>query len=221
MGTALHLRSGPHRIVVGGRDHRLGAETRVDEPPVSYVDAWLWASEFDELLTTVSRRSGLDVHRPAPGELTRCLLFPNVELTNHLAWRLVESARLVNSAWQPRLAIDVGEDEIRVIDPTSAALVATAQLAKVSATRAKHNCWRKGCYESSVLVLRVPGLQPLTIRCLDPAKFGQTYNSPRFSWRGSVQEQVKTPADYSVSSVDWLTLVEKFGLAPYQQDAAK
>jgi hypothetical protein len=221
MGTALHLRSGPHRIVLGGRDHRLGAETPVGEPPVSYVDAWLWASEFDELLTTVSRRSGMDVHRPTSGEPTRCLLFPNVELTNHRAWRLVEKVRLVNSAWKPRLAIDVGEDEIRVIHPNSTAPVATARLAQVSATPAKHNCWRKGCYESSVLVLRVPGLQPLTIRCLDPAKFGQSYNYPRFSWRGKVQEQVKTPAEYSVSSMDWLTVVEKFGLAPYQGDSAK
>ncbi len=220
MGAALHLRSGPHHFVLGGRDHRIGTGTRLDEPPAGYVDAWMWAGDFDELLTIVSRRSALDVHRPAPGEPTRCLLFPNVELTNHLGWRFFKSRRLVNSARQPRLAIDVGEDGIRVIDPNSTALVATAAPAQVSATRAKHNCWRKGCHESFVLVLRVPGLQPLTVRCLDPASFGRTYNTPRFSWRGEAQEKVKTPADYSVSGMDWLTLVEKFGFAPYLQDRA-
>jgi hypothetical protein len=221
MGTALHLSSGPHRIVVGGRDHRLGAQTPAAEPPVSYVDTWLWASEFDELVTAVSRRSGMDAHRLAPGEAARCLLFANVEAANHGAWRLVRNFRLVNTAWKPRLAVDVGDDEIRVIDPNGTVPVATARLAQVHATRARHNCWRKGCYESSVLVLRVPGLQPLTIRCRDGAKFGQSYNYPRFSWRGEVQERVQTPAEYSVSSMDWLTLVEKFGLSPYQEDSAK
>ena len=221
MGTALHLRSGPRRIVVAGRDHRLGAQTPAVEPPVSYVDAWLWASEFDELLNAVSRRTGMDVHRPAPGEEIRCLLFPNVEATNHGAWRLVKNVRLVNTAWKPRLVVDVGDDEIRVLDPNSTVPVATARLAQVRAAPARHNCWRKGCHESSVLVLRFPDIQPLTIRCRDAAKYGQSYNYPRFSWRGKVQERVKTPADYSVSSMDWLTLVEKFGLAPYQGDSAK
>jgi hypothetical protein len=36
--------------VLGGRDHRIGAGTRIDEPTAPGVDAWLWAAEFDELL---------------------------------------------------------------------------------------------------------------------------------------------------------------------------
>src|SRR5689334_21003507 len=30
MGVALHLRSGPDRLVLGGRDSRIGASTRLD-----------------------------------------------------------------------------------------------------------------------------------------------------------------------------------------------
>ena len=41
---------------------------------------------------------------------------------------------------------------------------------------------------------------------------------PRFSWRGNVPSRVNAPADYSVSSGDWLMLVEEFGLAPYLKD---
>jgi hypothetical protein len=75
-GTALHLHCGPQSFVVGGRDHRLATATRLDAPPVDCPDAWMSASDFDELLTMVGRRSRLDVGGPAAGEPTRCLLFP-------------------------------------------------------------------------------------------------------------------------------------------------
>ena len=52
-GTALHLRSGRGRFVLGGRDHRVANETRLDAPSVDSVDATMSASEFDELLTMV------------------------------------------------------------------------------------------------------------------------------------------------------------------------
>jgi hypothetical protein len=46
MGAALHLQNGPHRFVLGGRDHRIATGTRLDAPPARSVDAWMWASDF-------------------------------------------------------------------------------------------------------------------------------------------------------------------------------
>jgi hypothetical protein len=38
-GTALHLRCGPHHLVIGGRDHCLAAGAQLDEAPVEYPNA--------------------------------------------------------------------------------------------------------------------------------------------------------------------------------------
>ena len=54
-GTALHLQSGPHRFILGGRDHSITPETRLDVPPTRNVDAAVQAPDFDELLTMVGR----------------------------------------------------------------------------------------------------------------------------------------------------------------------
>ena len=69
-----------------------------------------------------------------------------------------------------------------------------------------------------VLIVRVPGLQPLTIACgaYGPDAGRWTWSGTwkgRFSWRGDVPKE-KPPA-YYVSLAEWLTLIEKFGLAPY------
>ena len=82
MGAALHLHCGSRRFVLGGRDRRIAAGTRLDAPDAGYglpvdIDAWLSAPEFEQILTMVGRTSGLDVSPPAPGGPTRCLLFPN------------------------------------------------------------------------------------------------------------------------------------------------
>src|SRR5262249_20568689 len=117
MGSALHLRSGTRHFVVGGRDHRFGAGTRLDEQPPGYVDQWLLHSDVDELLAVVSRRSSLHAHQHEPGELTRCLLYPNMELAQQMStWSVVGKQRLFRSASQPLVALDVGEGAIRVID---------------------------------------------------------------------------------------------------------
>ena len=74
IGVALHLHSGGRRFILGGRDRQIGPSTPLDAPPIQLVDARLPASEFDELL----RLGGRDAARgPAPGEPTRCILFPN------------------------------------------------------------------------------------------------------------------------------------------------
>lgn len=139
VGAALHLRSGPHRFVLGGRDHRIASGTRLEAPATPKVDAWLWASDFDELLAMVGGRSGLDARQPAAGEPTRCLLFENPY--QHIPQSLRDNFRKENWRYwldasrqeQPILAIDVGNDAISVIDPNSNALIASAQVAQVTA----------------------------------------------------------------------------------------
>ncbi|WP_293325674.1 hypothetical protein, partial [Mycobacterium sp.] len=54
-------------------------------------------------------------------------------------------------------------------------------------------------YNVPVLVVRVPGLQPLTIRC-------------HRQWRGSAPKEEKEP-EFRVSDADSRALVEEFGLA--------
>jgi DNA-binding beta-propeller fold protein YncE len=64
-GTALHLRTGRDRFVLGGRDHRVADEIPLAATPVDSVDASMSAPEFDELLSMVSHAGGLDDHAPA------------------------------------------------------------------------------------------------------------------------------------------------------------
>jgi hypothetical protein len=56
----------------------------------------------------------------------------------------------------------------------------------------------------------VPGMAPLTIGCRDSVS-GLDF---RFSWPDGVPVE-DARSDYEVSGTDWLTLVEKFGLAPH------
>jgi hypothetical protein len=56
----------------------------------------------------------------------------------------------------------------------------------------------------------IPGMAPLTIGCRDTV----SGLDQRFSWPDDVPAE-NARAEYEVSGTDWLTLVEKFGLAPY------
>jgi hypothetical protein len=241
MGTALHLQCGPRRFILGGRDDRVGAATPLEAPDVGYgqsvdVDAWLSASEFEEILTMAGRRNGLDVRPPAPGEPTRCLLFPNALLMQEVGPFAFRKRREVyRSLSHPSLAIDVREEAIRVIDPQSNAVIASVSRAQVTATptvyrpTSRHWFWA-GHVASHVVsdalnnylsmqpcvVVSLPGMEPLTIGGRDTVS-GVNH---RFSWRGDVPAQKERPA-YAVSGADWLTLVEKLGLAPYLEDRAK
>lgn len=232
MGTALHLQSGQNRFILGGRDRRVASGTRLDAPDAGYgqsvdVDAWLSAPEFDEILTLVGRRSGLDVRPPAPGQPTRCLLFPNSLLVQEMGSFAVRKKReFLESAGQPRLAIDVGPDGIRVIDPNSNALVAAVSPAQVTATpvvyspRSMHLIPNLGHaisdaatnYWSKAVGMRVslPGMAPLTIGCRDTV----SGLDQRFSWPDNVPTE-HARAEYEVTGTDWLVLVETFGLARY------
>ena len=232
MGTALHLQCGQPRFILGGRDRRVASGTRLEAPDAGYglpvdIDAWVSAADFEEILTIVSRRSGLDVRPPAPGQPTRCLLFPNSLLIQEMgAFAVRKKREFLESASQPRLAIDVGVDGIRVIDPNTNALIAAVSPAQVTATpviyRPRSMHWIPNLghaisdaatnYWSTAPGMRVsiPGMPPLTIGCRDTV----SGLDQRFSWPDDVPTE-HARADYEVSGTDWLILVEKFGLAPH------
>ncbi|OBG38851.1 hypothetical protein [Mycobacterium sp. E3198] len=228
-GAALHLHSGDHRFVLGGQDRRIAPETPLEAPPVDAVDASLGASEFDELLAFVGRSRGLDVAAPAPGQPTRCLLVPNAARMYSSSFfgmfkNTATALRLNSDPPQPSLAIDVSDDAISVIDVKSHARIASAPPDQVTATPAAstRSMPYVGKVTAPVLLVRVADSQPLTIGCPDlsgppqASWSGRTKLTYRFSWRGDVRPE-EEPA-FVVSDVDWLTLVEKFGLAPRLED---
>jgi hypothetical protein len=224
VGLALHLQCGSHRFVLGGRDRRISPTTRLDAPPVQTVDAWLWDSEFDEVLAMSIRRSGVDIRGPAPGEPTRCLLFPNPYLAEQMgSFAFRKQLRLQRSLSKPSLVLDVDNEAIRVLDPNTDALSTSASPADVTATPATFQADSVTSGDGSTydypatpgLTVCVPGVQPLTIGCLDLV--GSLF---RFSWHGSVPRPNERPG-YVVSAADWLTLVEKFGLTSQLEDKAR
>jgi hypothetical protein len=230
MGTALHLQSGQHRFVLGGRDRRVAAGTRLDAPDAGYgqpvdIDASVSAADLEEILTMVSRRSGLGIRPPAPGEPARCLLFANsLKMQEFGSFAFKKQREFARSMHQPRLAIDVGADGIRVIDASSSALIASVSNAHVSATPViyrpaqRHwvptlnhaisdtatNYWSK----APGMRVSIPGMAPMTIGCRDSVS-GLDF---RFSWPDNVPAE-HARSDYEVSGTDWLILAEKFALA--------
>ena len=228
MGVALHLQCGRHRFVLGGRDRRVAPATPLNAPPVQAVDAWLSESDFDELRSLGGGSGGSAARGPAPGEPTRCLLFPNPLLIQQMgSFAFLKKRRLMRSLSHPQLFVDVDNGAIRVIDPSSNTLNGSASLSQVTATPATYrprymygnlsspgsniasNVMNQYWSTTPQMVVCVPGLQPLTIGCRD-------FSGPkrRFSWRGNVPVHNDPPA-YTVSAADWLTLTEKCGLAPY------
>jgi hypothetical protein len=227
MGTVLHLHSGPHRFVLGGRDHRIGPGTRLDEPPIVGVDAWLTAQEFDELLGMMGRNSGPGARAATPGGPVRCLLFPNAMQAQQMnPFATGKMRRLLKAASYASLAIDVDAHGIRIIDLNTNAQVTSARNGQWTATPATYQyrgpfyLWLSAGWfltrhlsATSEMEICLAGMPPLRFGCRDVA--GVDYLERRFSWRGDVPQRVDDPAEYSVTPADWLILVEKFGLAPY------
>ncbi len=233
MGTTLHLHCGGRRFVLGGRDYRVAAGTRLDAPDAGYglpvdVDAWVTATDFGDILAIAGResnRSGLAGSPPAPAGPTRCVLFPSPLLIQQIgSFAFRRKQQLLRSLNEPRLFIDVDADAIRVVDPNSNALVTSVPPAQVTATPETYQYrygWgsnlsfeqimARSLSKTPVMVLCIPGVQPLSIGCRDTV--GGL--DKRFSWPGNVRQRINEPPDFSVSGADWLTLVEKFGLAPY------
>ena len=162
-----------------------------------------------------------DGESDSEGQPTRCWLrsrsYPPVAGSGLArTWAVVSPAD-----GKPILAVDLGKDAIWVMDANTNALVASAWLGQASATPAKrkYNTWPLATLTVPVLVVCVPGLQRLSIGCLEiPTRgFLPRRGSFRFSWLGAVQLEENDPA-YWVTAADWLTLVEKFGLAPRLED---
>jgi hypothetical protein len=210
IGVALHLHSGGHRFVLGGRDRQIGPATPLDAPPIQLVDARLPAAEFDELLRLGGRAAA---RGPAPGEPTRCILFPNSQtIVNSGAFAFRKKQRLVNSLGREQLFIDVDNDTIRVIDPDGRTVDATAPVSRITATALSYetrNAETSQVSKTPALTMSVPGVPPLIFGC-----------PHRFSWSGSVLI-VNVPPAYILSAADWLTLVEVLGLAANLKDAAR
>ena len=124
------------------------------------------------------------------------------------------AARVFDTAnGKPILAVDIGKDGIQVWD--GEAVVASAGLAQASATPAKRkwNSYLRTTLTVPVLVVCVPGMQRLTIGCLEAGTRRFSRGEFTFAWRGSVPLEENDPK-YWVTGADWLTLVEKFGLTP-------
>jgi hypothetical protein len=216
IGVALHLHSGGRRFILGGRDRRIGPSTPLDAAPIQVVDARLPASDFDELLRLVGRAAA---RGPAPGEPTRCILFPNSQTivkSGPFAFR--KKQRLVNSLGREQLFIDVDNDTIRVIDLASHTVDATAAVSRITATALSYetrDVESSQVSKTPALTMSVPGVPPLTFGCPHLERWER-----RFSWSGSVLI-VNEPPAYILSAADWLTLVEKFGSAANVKDAAR
>ena len=142
--------------------------------------------------------------RPHRGEAIRCLLVPN------LASAMFKGQRQRASV---PVAMDVGKDAIWLFRSSTNAPIASAWLSQVTATPANlaASTSMGTTMTMPLLVVRVPGLLPLTIGVggAGPDVGSSTY---RFSWRGSVQRE-NSPA-YFVSLAEWLALVEQIGLGP-------
>jgi hypothetical protein len=215
-GVALHLRAGSRRFILGGRDRQIGPATPLDAPAIQLVDARLPASEFDELLVLGGSAAA---RGPAPGEPTRCILFPNSQtIVNSGPFAFRKKQRLVNSLGRAQLFIDVDNDTVRVIEPESYTVDATAPVSRITATALSYetrDVETSRVSRTPALTVSVPGVPPLTVGCSHLAVSGR-----RFSWSGSVLI-VNEPPAYILSAADWLTLVEKFGLAANVNDAAR
>jgi hypothetical protein len=122
-----------------------------------------------------------------PAQPTRCLLY-------RLGSR---------DPQRPVLAIDVDKSAIRVIDLDSNALVGSASLAEVTAKPAHHG-------GGPVLIVDVPGLEPLTIQPHLISGFSRRGHSGGLA--GKVANS-KRP-DFIVLDDDWFPLVETFDAAP-------
>jgi hypothetical protein len=124
----------------------------------------------------------------------------------------------VNSLAREQLSIDVDNDTIRVIDPESHTVDATAAVSRITATALSYetrDVESSQVSKTPAVAMSVPGVPPLTFGCPYPERWER-----RFSWSGSVLI-VEDPPAYILSAADWLTLVEKFGLAANVKDAAR
>jgi hypothetical protein len=157
------------------------------------------------------------------GETTRCLLFASPDEFVHPKVLPLQEHLAKAFAQQPLLAADVGKDAISVIHPASNAVITSAGLAQVTATPGNYapvNESAEGSsrkYTQPLLILDFPGMQNLRIAILPMHFSNWTGQQFRYAWRGKARPRdLKSPAlspTHVVTDTQWLSLVEKFGLA--------
>jgi hypothetical protein len=197
-GMALHVSDGRRRFVLGGLYRRTDTGVRLEASPVNTVDASISAADFDELLAVFGGRAGLGARAAEVQGPVRCDLFENSTLQRTVAGLKVRRPR-------PKVRIELSDGVIRLIDAKTNSLIAWAALSQVTASPGQHTFKGRLRITWPLLDVRVPGLQRMLIA--NPE--GQ-----RYMWRGKVSKLGN--ADFIVSTADWLTLVETFGLTNYQ-----
>jgi hypothetical protein len=235
LGAALHLQSGAHRFVLGGRDYRPANGTRLDAanvPNEADVDAWVSESDFGEILEIAGLRHLQDATPPAPGSPIRCLLY-----LNHFRYQKdgilaqYKTQQYLAASSQPVLAIDIGAETVWAIDPNRNAFIGSSWRTDVTAipTTYEPSFWsmynrHRNLSIAPQMVVSGPSIPPLAIACTEGRSSYSQFGSMlwgasvrRFDWRGGAQV-VREPAEYSVSAADWLALVGAFGLNEYLAD---
>jgi hypothetical protein len=218
MGTALHLRWGARRLVLGGRDRSAEAS---EVPDVGYalpvdVDAWLPAAEFEEILGIAARRRRpVGVQDAAPITLRW-----NPLRTQMMGLSTAESIREYQHACTtPRLTMDVHGGGFRMTDAVTGATVTTVVRAQFVATPATYrpmarrlHTLNSGVDYSSTMPgihLALPGLT-FVVGVWDQ-EMGPDL---RFRWMPAIAT-LATCTDYVVSGTDWMRLVTLCGLDQY------
>lgn len=158
----------------------------------------------------------MGVGPPASGATSRCALFPNPMTVQTMSWFGTSPAP------HAHLVVDVGAEAIWAKDANTEALLGSAWRSHVAATPSTYRpaMVRMHGYTNYLvapqLTLSSPSRPALQITCLDGDLGAFSYQwcrqefTRRFAWRGDVPT-VTTPAAYSVSAVDWRTLVDAVG----------
>jgi hypothetical protein len=130
-------------------------------------------------------------------------------------YRLVPRYLVRKKDKKPLLALDVSRDDVWVIDLETTALAASASLAQVTAKPAqcKHKEYENEStttWKQPVLVLGVPGLEPLIIGTHETKHSKWGGHGYLYVWGGKVGRADKP--GYHVEEREWRELAEKFGL---------
>jgi DivIVA domain-containing protein len=152
--------------------------------------------EVDAFLDVVEEQfkgqpAGVNEESAAPKPAGRWELFPIPAI-----WRR-----------RPPLVLEVDKDAIRVVDTNKNALVTSASLSQVTATRAQSTS-----LESTNHIWTGRHPQPLLIACGAMNRWDPGGLQYRVSWFGRVQE---AGATYALRDTEWFSLVELFGLTPH------
>lgn len=194
-GIALQVDDGRRRFVLGGKDHRTDTGLLLEAPPVSSVDAWIVASDFDKLVGVLGHRGGLVAEAAGVTGPIRCLLFKISTFDRTVAG-------LLGRCPQPKFAMELDSEVIRVIEPKTGSLLGWGPLSAVKAARGKYTFnTRSSRVTRPLMKVRVPGLHPMRIAPLE----GWLH-----MWTDEVEKMLRP--EFVVSNADWLALLAKLGL---------